>query len=337
MNNQEWRRIILKDGTATHFSMNRDKQVRNDNTGQLRKPCTTSSNKNAPLNQVCLYCDNKTHTIHIHKTYTKLFGRDPDFDKNHRKLIYDRKVINGYWITKDGKVFSENKQNYLIPQTISEDWLGYGIKLNDGKQRMLYTHRLVMETYGRSKPRKGMQIKHIDLNRQNNHIDNLEWVTLFNNKRHSWTVRKNKRPEYEVELFNLFYKTSIYKSVIVNDNGVETEYESIWDIVPEIGISYAGINNRIRKGITLNGIHIRWGEMKTELSRFKRIWIKILTQHFINPNSKTKKLILGQTKCAYRHLVLFDMLLEVNSIEDVKNYIDNNPVILVKNLKDSSC
>ena len=49
--------------------------------------------------------------------------------------------------------------------------------------RGTYIHRMVAETF-LSNPEKLPEVNHIDENSQNNHVDNLEWVTHWDNMHH---------------------------------------------------------------------------------------------------------------------------------------------------------
>lgn len=66
----------------------------------------------------------------------------------------------------------------------ADNGLGYlQIKLwRDRKMTRKYVHRLVMETFSPCGDSK-LEVNHIDHNKKNNHIENLEWVTHKENLR----------------------------------------------------------------------------------------------------------------------------------------------------------
>ena len=57
----------------------------------------------------------------------------------------------------------------------------------DGKRKRPMVHTLVLETFGSPKPR-GQECNHIDGNKTNNHIENLEWVSRRYNVKHAFDI-----------------------------------------------------------------------------------------------------------------------------------------------------
>ncbi len=55
----------------------------------------------------------------------------------------------------------------------------------DGKYKVYRIHRLVIEHFGEAQPSEEHQVNHIDGDKGNNHIENLEWVTPKENTCHA--------------------------------------------------------------------------------------------------------------------------------------------------------
>lgn len=97
--------------------------------------------------------------------------------------IRDIKGWEDYTIDIDGNVFSKRKNKFL-KQTINK--YGYcKVKLQKNKYKKLYSvHRLVAETFI-DNPNNYPCVNHIDSNKTNNNIKNLEWVTYKQNTEHA--------------------------------------------------------------------------------------------------------------------------------------------------------
>ena len=89
--------------------------------------------------------------------------------------------FNGYIITNDGKVYSKRRRIFLLPSIKR----GYEkVRLHDKIDMLI--HRLVAIAYlPNSDPNKYTIVNHIDFNKRNNHVSNLEWVTLQENSIHA--------------------------------------------------------------------------------------------------------------------------------------------------------
>lgn len=59
------------------------------------------------------------------------------------------------------------------------------VSLNDGEKKTLAVHRLVLETFNPNENMDDLVVNHIDFNKLNNNIENLEWCTQKQNIRHS--------------------------------------------------------------------------------------------------------------------------------------------------------
>lgn len=135
----------------------------------------------------------------------------------------------GYYITNDGKIFSNRKYKKLVKIIGKEDKDGYmEIGLYKNKKRYFRRiHRLVLEAWS-SNPNNYTQVNHIDGNKKNNHISNLEWCTCEYNINHSFKVL-NRKPTISTNK----------KVILTNKRTNESKmFFSIKECAKYLGISY---------------------------------------------------------------------------------------------------
>ena len=80
-----------------------------------------------------------------------------------------------YLVSDKGDIFKENKK-YTIKKKQATNKYGYKVTKINGKQERV--HRIVMEAFhGKS----DLTVDHIDGNKENNNLNNLEYVTQTEN------------------------------------------------------------------------------------------------------------------------------------------------------------
>ena len=88
-------------------------------------------------------------------------------------------TIDDYIINEQGDVFNKHTGHKLKPQLNGKGYLRVGI---GGK--LCFVHRLVAEKYIPN-PKELPQVNHKDGNKLNNCVNNLEWCTNFENRKHA--------------------------------------------------------------------------------------------------------------------------------------------------------
>lgn len=93
---------------------------------------------------------------------------------------------NQYYVYSDGRVFSYNKKKFLSVHDNGKGYKYVGIYDSTSSRSLKqYVHRLVATCYIENT--KGLtDVNHIDFNKSNNTVVNLEWVSRAENMEHAW-------------------------------------------------------------------------------------------------------------------------------------------------------
>lgn len=108
---------------------------------------------------------------------------------HHENLAYNKVLLGELRVDADGQVWRvvDRKGNPCSPRpagTLSKHgYVRFGFTVNN-KWINTFVHRLVWRCF-RGEINGGLQINHIDGNKSNNHIENLELVTPKENTAHS--------------------------------------------------------------------------------------------------------------------------------------------------------
>lgn len=91
--------------------------------------------------------------------------------------------VEGYQVSSIGRVRNKYNGRILHPQNNGVGYrrIGLGPANNN---RKFYVHRLMASAFLGQMP-KGYEVNHIDGNRSNNVLENLEWVTSSENTKHA--------------------------------------------------------------------------------------------------------------------------------------------------------
>lgn len=122
----------------------------------------------------------------------------------------------------------------LQPQRHDKGYLQITL-CKEGAKKRFYIHRLVADAFIQNQePTKYCEINHIDENKTNNHVDNLEWCYHKYNMTYG-TLLQRKGDNTAIPVVGTDIKT-----------GEEKFFRSQTDAAKELGVTQAGISNALR-------------------------------------------------------------------------------------------
>lgn len=108
-----------------------------------------------------------------------------------RSYIYDGQVTH-YKISETGELYNTLTKTYPKGYVTKLGYRVYYFSFN-GIKKNLYAHRMVAETYIPNDDPEKDCVNHIDGNKLNNSVQNLEWVTKADDNRHAVKNNLNNR------------------------------------------------------------------------------------------------------------------------------------------------
>ena len=104
-----------------------------------------------------------------------------------RTAVYDSETYEGFEVSNLGRIKSLNyrrtgKAELMNPSTNTDGYFQVGLRKNK-KTKTCYVHRLIAQTFIPN-PDNLPEVNHIDEDKTNNRVDNLEWKTHRDNINH---------------------------------------------------------------------------------------------------------------------------------------------------------
>lgn len=155
-----------------------------------------------------------------------------------------------YQISTHGRVRNMTTGNILRP---SPDRYGY-LRLSIGNRDNVYIHRLMAETFYGIPNDDRTQVNHINCDRQNNHILNLEWCTPSENIK--WGITHG----------DIDPTVGLQEAIKINKKRVrivelDAEFSSVVSCADYLGVSPTNVSRCLtgsRKGQRLHGYHVEY-------------------------------------------------------------------------------
>lgn len=163
-----------------------------------------------------------------------------------KTVVYPNIIFNqDYKINEKGEVFSPYRGwHQMQPQKINKGYLRVHLMTNNGG-KFFMVHRLVLEAFAPTENSLKLQVNHIDGNKENNTLSNLEWCTQSENMAHSVKIGlRSNMPKGEESSSNILTKEQVIE---ICEELMNPDRPSYTQIGKKYGVSKYAIHDIKRK------------------------------------------------------------------------------------------
>ena len=201
-------------------------------------------NNNLSNHEWVTYLENNLHSINVLKNKPTKNNINPKTDIPSGKEI---ESLPNYLITKEGYVYSKHSKRYLKNHLNNNGYYRVYLTTSKNESKCFYTHKLVALAYLTKPNDNKIQVNHKNLNRTDNRLENLEWVSISENNKHS--IENNPRQYAHLQ-----------KKVVCLDkdtNEIIKIYNGIKEASRERGANSGSIV-KVCKGIRVTAGNYKW-------------------------------------------------------------------------------
>ena len=144
-------------------------------------------------------------------------------------------IYTDYYITPEGSVWSSLSHKFLSQYNINKKQSYQCVGGKFGNKNRVLVHRLVAETFIPN-PHNLTDVNHINGDKTDNSVSNLEWLSHTDNVRHAWQTGLIKQPRYSY-------------TIMICATGETLETSSIISLEKAFGYPGKRLMNDYRKGI----------------------------------------------------------------------------------------
>lgn len=111
---------------------------------------------------------------------------------NRRLKEFIPEIRDYYTITSEGKIYSDNSGEMRTRNKKNTTYQLVNLVMEDGKKKTFKIHRLVMMAFQPVVDMEKLEVNHIDGDKRNNLLENLEWCTASENQLHAFLIGLQK-------------------------------------------------------------------------------------------------------------------------------------------------
>lgn len=167
---------------------------------------------------------------------------------NHPIKWFDIQEYPDYKISTIGEIKSYKNHNkpILLEQNINKSGYYYVNLKKEGKSKIKYIHKLIVTDILNLEIPKGFEINHIDLDKSNNTVENLELVSKNENQSHSKNYntkkpagcyfvksRKNKPWRVKIQKDKKIYQLGYFSTLEEASNIYKEKYLELFGEYPK--------------------------------------------------------------------------------------------------------
>lgn len=150
-----------------------------------------------------------------------------------------------YYVNKIGEVYSTRMKRKLTPKVNHDGYLRVQI-WEKGNVEFVSIHRLIAETFLPNPDNKPF-VNHLNGDKQDNRIENLEWCTQKENIAHAWKTGLSHRP---------LNTAGLKVAQFTKDGEFVRDFPSLMEVERTYGYKHSNISYAIRHNSTSHGY--RW-------------------------------------------------------------------------------